>query len=133
MHSIGEVAKILGVSIHTLRYYEKEKIITPFRDDSGDRRYNESHIKWLQFVIKLKETQMPIAKIKKYASLFLEGDHTTLERLNLLEEHNQFIKKQIKTLQAVDEMLEHKIAAYKDFINGDGNLSIGEKEHPSIR
>lgn len=62
MHTIGEVAKILGISTHTtLRYYEKEKIITPVCDASGDRRYNDSHIKWLQFVIKLKETQMPIA------------------------------------------------------------------------
>ncbi|MCO0601406.1 MerR family transcriptional regulator, partial [Peribacillus butanolivorans] len=60
MHSIGEVAKILGISTHTLRYYEKEKIIIPVRDASGDRRYNDTHIKWLQFVIKLKETQMPI-------------------------------------------------------------------------
>lgn len=117
MHSIGEVAKILGISTHTLRYYEKEKIIIPVRDASGDRRYKDTHIKWLQFVIKLKETQMPIVKIKKYASLVLEGEHTTLERLSLLEEHKDSIKKQIRTLKAVDEMLEYKIVAYKDFIS----------------
>ncbi|MGG0240713.1 MerR family transcriptional regulator [Bacillus rhizoplanae] len=117
MHTIGEVAKMLGISTHTLRYYEKEKIIIPVRDTGGDRRYNDSHIKWLQFVIKLKETQMPIAKIKKYASLALEGDPTTTERLSLLEEHKHSIKEQIRTLKAADEMLEHKIAAYKDFIS----------------
>ncbi|HHT7237271.1 MULTISPECIES: MerR family transcriptional regulator [Bacillus cereus group] len=117
MHTIGEVAKILGISTHTLRYYEKETIIIPVRDARGDRRYNDSHIKWLQFVIKLKETQMPIAKIKQYASLVLEGEHTTLERLSLLEEHKNAIKKQIRTLKAADEMLEYKIAAYKDFIS----------------
>uniref|UniRef100_UPI00402AB160 MerR family transcriptional regulator n=1 Tax=Bacillus sp. DX2.2 TaxID=3073452 RepID=UPI00402AB160 len=117
MHTIGEVAKILGISTHTLRYYEKETIIIPVRDASGDRRYNDSHIKWLQFVIKLKETQMPIAKLKKYASLVLEGEHTALERLSLLEEHKHSIKKQIRTLKDADEMLEYKITAYKDFIN----------------
>lgn len=117
MHTIGEVAKMLGISTHTLRYYEKEKIIIPVRDASGDRRYNDSHMKWLQFVIKLKETQMPIAKLKKYASLVLEGDHTTTERLNLLEEHKHSIKEQIRTLKAADEMLEYKISAYKDFIS----------------
>ncbi|WML44372.1 MerR family transcriptional regulator [Neobacillus sp. PS3-40] len=117
MHTIGEVAKILGISTHTLRYYEKEKIIIPDRDASGDRRYNDTHIKWLQFVIKLKETQMPIEKIKKYASLVLEGEHTTQERLSLLEEHKDSIKKQIRTLKAADEMLEYKIVTYKDFIS----------------
>ncbi|GGG08948.1 MerR family transcriptional regulator [Paenibacillus albidus] len=116
MHTIGEVAELLGISAHTLRYYEKEHIIMPLRDTSGDRRYTESHIKWLQFVIKLKETQMPIATIKKYASLFLEGEHTTLDRLNLLEEHRCSIQKQIQILNGVDEMLAHKIATYRTFI-----------------
>ncbi|NQF16101.1 MerR family transcriptional regulator [Brevibacillus sp. HB1.3] len=117
MFTIGEVAEIMGISTHTLRYYEKENIIAPVRDDNGDRRYDDSHLKWLQFVIKLKETQMPIAKIKEYASLAIEGEHTTQERLKLLEEHKDSIKKQIRTLQAADEMLEHKIAVYKDFIS----------------
>lgn len=116
MHTIGEVAAMLGISTHTLRYYEKENIITPDRDDGGDRRYNDSHLKWLQFVIKLKETQMPIAKIKEYASLFLEGDHTSFDRLAILEEHQRSIAKQISTLKAAEEMLEHKIAAYRDFM-----------------
>ncbi|MEK3790021.1 MULTISPECIES: MerR family transcriptional regulator [Paenibacillus] len=116
MYTIGEVAEKLGISAHTLRYYEKEKIIIPDRDASGDRRYQDSHLKWLQFVIKLKETQMPIATIKEYAALVLEGEHTSEERLGLLEEHRQAIKQQMKTLQAADEMLEHKISAYKTFI-----------------
>ncbi|MGF9906143.1 MerR family transcriptional regulator [Brevibacillus porteri] len=117
MRTIGEVAHLLGISTHTLRYYEKEKIIIPDRDESGDRRYNDSHMKWLQFVIKLKETQMPISKIKQYASLFLEGEHTTLARLSLLEEHKRYIEQQIKTLIDVDGMLERKIVAYKDSIS----------------
>ncbi|MGW9128868.1 MerR family transcriptional regulator [Paenibacillus chitinolyticus] len=117
MHTIGEVAQLLGISTHTLRYYEKEKIIFPDRDENGDRRYNDSHIQWLQFVIKLKETQMPLSKINNYASLFLEGDHTTLDRLRLLEEHKQSIKVQIRTLTDVDAMLERKIIAYKGYIS----------------
>ncbi|TKI56742.1 MerR family transcriptional regulator [Brevibacillus antibioticus] len=117
MYTIGEVAHLLGISTHTLRYYEKEKIIIPDRTESGDRRYNDSHIRWLQFVIKLKETQMPISKIKQYASLFLEGEHTTIARLTLLEEHKRYIEQQIKMLIDVDDMLERKIVAYKDSIS----------------
>jgi len=116
MHTIGEVAELFGISTHTLRYYEKEQIIIPLRDASGDRRYNESHLKWLQFVIKLKETQMPIAIIKKYASLFQEGEHTAAERLKLLEEHKEAIQQQMHTLHAADQMLENKITAYRVLI-----------------
>lgn len=116
MHTIGEVAELLSISTHTLRYYEKEQIIIPLRDASGDRRYNESHLKWLHFVIKLKETQMPIAIIKKYASLFQEGEHTAAERLKLLEEHKEAIQQQMHTLQSADQMLENKITAYRVLI-----------------
>lgn len=116
MHTIGEVAELLHISAHTLRYYEKEQIVTPLRDASGDRRYNESHLKWLQFVIKLKETQMPITTIKKYASLFQEGEHTAADRLKLLEEHKESIQKQMHILNTADEMLEHKISSYRTLI-----------------
>ncbi|WP_172256401.1 MerR family transcriptional regulator [Saccharibacillus deserti] len=113
MYTIGETAGLLGISAHTLRYYEKEEIIVPLRDTGGDRRYTESHIKWLQFVIKLKETQMPIASIKKYASLVTEGEQTALDRLNLLAEHQRSVRAQIQMLQDADGMLTFKIASYR--------------------
>ncbi|OWA35256.1 MerR family transcriptional regulator [Saccharibacillus sp. O16] len=117
MRTIGETAELLGISAHTLRYYEKERIVVPLRDAGGDRRYNESHIGWLKFVIKLKETQMPIASIQKYASLVAEGDHTSQARLELLAEHKRSIRAQLETLQAADEMLERKIQSYQTFIH----------------
>ncbi|MBO9129372.1 MerR family transcriptional regulator [Bacillus sp. 165] len=117
MYTIGEVAKLLGVSTHTLRYYEKENIITADRNESGDRVYNESHLTWLRFVMKLKETQMPVAQIRKYAQLYTEGEHTTQARLELLEHHKSSIQNQIKTLAATEKMLENKIAVYKEWIH----------------
>ncbi|OWR27372.1 MerR family transcriptional regulator [Saccharibacillus sp. O23] len=117
MLTIGETAELLGISAHTLRYYEKEQIVVPHREPGGDRRYDESHIGWLKFVIKLKETQMPIAAIRKYAALAAEGDHTSEDRLNLLAEHKRSIRAQLETLQAADEMLERKIAGYRTFIH----------------
>jgi DNA-binding transcriptional MerR regulator len=117
MYSIGEVAQMLGISTHTLRYYEKEQIILPDRNVNGERLYSESHIKWLRFVLKLKETQMPIHKIKEYAHLYTEGEHTSLARLDLLVEHKQSIEHQLKTLEETNKMLEQKINFYKEIIH----------------
>ncbi len=114
MYTISEVAKLLGVSTHTLRYYEKENILIANRDVNGNRLYEESHIKWLQFVMKLKQTQMPIAKIREYARLYLEGEHTTEARLQLLENHKKSIRTQRENLEITEKMLENKIFAYKD-------------------
>ncbi|MBY7111697.1 MerR family transcriptional regulator [Bacillus sp. 17RED48] len=113
MYTISEVAKLIGVSTHTLRYYEKENILIANRDTNGNRMYAESHIKWLQFVMKLKQTQMPITKIREYARLYLEGEHTTEDRLQLLEDHKKSIQIQRENLVITEKMLENKIIAYK--------------------
>ncbi|NBI30858.1 MerR family transcriptional regulator [Chengkuizengella marina] len=117
MYAISEVAKLLSVSTHTLRYYEKEDIIIPNRNENKERVYTESHLNWLKFVMKLKETQMPIAQIREYARLFKEGEQTTQARLELLENHQISIQIQIENLLTTEKMLEDKIKAYKDFIN----------------
>ena len=116
MYKIGEVTQLLRISTHTLRYYEKEKIILPDRNEHGDRIYLESHLQWLKFVLKLKETKMPITKIKEYAYLYNEGEHTAINRLNLLEDHKSSIANQLKTLEETNKMLEDKIKSYKEMI-----------------
>ncbi|WP_226673767.1 MerR family transcriptional regulator [Rossellomorea aquimaris] len=116
MYSISEASEVLGVNPHTLRYYEKEGIITPDRSSAGIRSYTDSHIKWLNFVMKLRETQMPISDIKKYTQLFLEGPQTTKDRLTLLEDHQKNIQEQIQVLLSTNDMLSKKIVAYKGLI-----------------
>ncbi|MFD6210005.1 MULTISPECIES: MerR family transcriptional regulator [unclassified Peribacillus] len=117
MYTISEVGQKLGISAHALRYYEKEEIIMPERNSHGVRLYNDSHVKWLEFVKRLRETQMPIEQIKKYAQLFKEGDQTSKERLNLLENHHRSIQIQIETLKYTEEMLDKKIAAYRQHLS----------------
>lgn len=116
MYSISEVAAKVNIKPHTIRYYEKEGIIEPLRDENGVREFDDALIKWLMFIKKLRETQMPITDLKKYALLFKEGDHTARERLMLLENHQKKIQHQIETLKATDEMLDGKIAAYKKHV-----------------
>ncbi|MGE7877960.1 MerR family transcriptional regulator [Peribacillus muralis] len=117
MYSISEVGQMLGISPHTLRYYEKEEIITPERNAQGVRQYTDSQLKWMEFVKKLRETQMPIEQIKKYTQLFKEGDHTSIDRLNLLEKHRRTIESQIETLKTTEAMLDKKIMAYKQHLS----------------
>ncbi|MYL32620.1 MerR family transcriptional regulator [Pontibacillus yanchengensis] len=116
MYSISEVAEQLDIKPHTLRYYEREGIIEPDRNKNGIRYFTEAHVNWLNFVKKLRETQMPITQIKEYATLYLEGEHTSLQRLQLLENHQRSIQEQIHNLKTTDEMLERKISLYKEHL-----------------
>ncbi|WP_079478120.1 MerR family transcriptional regulator [Halobacillus salinus] len=122
MYTITEVARKLGIKPHTLRYYEREGIMESERTDSGVRRYTEQHIQWLRFVVKLRETHMPVSTIKQYVDYYKQGDHTAPERLKLIEEHLTAIHKQIEELQETEIMLKHKVSTYKDMM-GTGTLS----------
>ena len=74
---IRTLAQLSGVSAHTLRFYEAEGILKPAaRGENGHRRYLPSDIQWLEFVLRLKQTGMPLAEIRQYAALRAEGETT---------------------------------------------------------
>jgi DNA-binding transcriptional MerR regulator len=116
MYKISEAANVLSIPPHTLRYYETEGIIIPERNPQGERLYNEAHLEWLRFIIKLRETRMPISVIKQYVKLVKQGEHTTLERLRLLEDHKASIQKQKVELEEMERMIEKKVNVYKTMI-----------------
>ena len=115
-YSIGEFSKVTGLGIHTLRYYEHESLIIPLRNASNRRRYSEKDIVWIAFIKRLKATGMPIKEIKRYAVLRAEGDSTLTERMEMLIQHRQSLKDQIRQLQEHEAKLDEKIAFYQQEI-----------------
>ncbi|RPI17516.1 MAG: MerR family transcriptional regulator [Ignavibacteriae bacterium] len=68
--SISMAAKILKVSVHTLRMYEKEGLIIPFKKDSKQRLYSKSDIDRLECIRRaINENKISIAGIKTIFSL----------------------------------------------------------------
>ena len=115
-YSIGEFSEVTGLGIHTLRYYEHENLITPMRNSSNRRRYSDKDITWIAFIKRLKATGMPIKEIKRYAMLRAEGDATLTERMEMLIQHRQSLKDQIRQLQEHEAKLDEKIAFYQQEI-----------------
>ncbi len=113
---IGEFSKITGISADTLRYYEKEGIIKPMRNESDRRNYSESDIKWAEFIIRLKDTGMPIREIKRYARLRAKGNTTLDERLKMLLTHQKNLNAQIVKLMEHQNKLDDKIKYYRNEI-----------------
>jgi DNA-binding transcriptional MerR regulator len=115
-YSIGEFSAITNLTIDTLRYYEKEQLIFVTRDAVGRCRYTEADISWILFIKRLKETGMPIKKIKTYAYLRYKGDSTLLERLDILEQHRLSVLEEKAKWESHLEHLEEKISIYKNKI-----------------
>lgn len=103
-----------GVTAHTLRYYERAQLIRPVARNSGNqRRYSESDVEWVKFLLRLRETGMPIAQMRQYAALRARGPATTASRLRLLEAHQAGLREQIAKLRTHEQALTEKIATYR--------------------
>ncbi len=70
MNSIGQVATLLGVSQHTLRYYEKIGLLAPVNKNSGGRRqYNERDIERLRFIKRAQRMHFSLDEIRSLIEL----------------------------------------------------------------
>jgi DNA-binding transcriptional MerR regulator len=116
-YTIGEIAETTGLSIHTLRYYEKEGIIPSVkRNDSGIRIYEKTDLEVLQFICCLKETGMPVIDIKKFVNLLVQGDHTIENRIDLLQKQKESVQSQVDQLMSYIQMLDRKVQLYKTIL-----------------
>ncbi|HVV11480.1 MerR family transcriptional regulator [Amycolatopsis sp.] len=122
--SIAEAARRTGVSVHTLRYYERAGLVVTAigRTAGGRRRYHRLDLKWITVCTKLRATGMPINKIRRYAELVSAGPGNEQERLALLEAHRTEVLAKLAEIQENLELIDHKIDVYR------GSLEAGEAD-----
>jgi DNA-binding transcriptional MerR regulator len=116
--SIGQVAERFGLSVHALRFYEREGILAdPIRRDSGGRRvYSEDNLDWLEMCLMLRATGMPLTAIRRYSDLVKEGDGNEQERVALLHHHEARVNEQIAQLHRCLDMIKYKLACYDEIL-----------------
>jgi DNA-binding transcriptional MerR regulator len=113
--SIAEAAEISGLSAHTLRYYERARLLEPVgRNGSGHRRYREADLERITFLARLRATGMPIREVRRYAKLMQAGEDTNVARLALLEEHRDTVLAGLESTAKNPELIEWKINFYKE-------------------
>jgi DNA-binding transcriptional MerR regulator len=124
--SIAEAARRTGVSVHTLRYYERAGlVVTPVdRTAGGSRRYRQLDLDWITVCTRLRATGMPISKIRRYAELVAAGRGNEQERLALLEAHRDEVLARLAETQEHLELIDHKIDVYR------GRVAAGEADQP---
>lgn len=113
--SIAEAAERTGVSVHTLRYYERAGlVVTPVdRTSGGRRRYDSFDLKWIDVCTRLRATGMPIKEIRRYAELVAAGDGNEKDRLELMEAHRTEVIAKLAELQRCLSLIDHKIDTYR--------------------
>jgi DNA-binding transcriptional MerR regulator len=117
--SIGDVAQRTGLSVHALRFYEREGLMLSqhvARGTGGHRRYTPMDVKWLVLCIKLRASGMPLARIRRYAGLVREGPGNEQERLDLLREQQARVEQQLTELQECLRIITRKVGVYEQHL-----------------
>ncbi len=114
---IGEVSAQSGLSIDTIRFYDKSGMLPALpRDGNGWRRFTPEALEWLEIIARLRRTGMPLDDIKAFASSAQGIDADTRpaqsERLALLQTHRLRLAEQRAELEACEAYLARKIAIY---------------------
>jgi DNA-binding transcriptional MerR regulator len=114
--TIQEVAKRTGLSIDTLRYYERIELLEPIkRDQSGHRRYTQADLNSIDLLLHLRNTGMPLAEMAHLAQLRRQGFAATLtERRLLYEQYQHTLQQHMQQLEQRMTVLENKIAHLKE-------------------
>ncbi|WP_090362275.1 MerR family transcriptional regulator [Mycolicibacterium fluoranthenivorans] len=114
--TIGQAAERTGLSIHTLRFYERENLLISnvARTSSGRRRYTQTDVEWLAICVRLRESGMPLAQLAEFAALVRQGPGNENQRLELLRKHEGHVRAQLASLQHCLDVIEMKVAVYED-------------------
>ena len=111
---IAEVSEQYGISLDTLRYYERIGLIPPVtRNESGIRDYNELDVRRVEFVKCMRSAGLPIEVLIEYIGLVQRGDQTIEARKDILVEQRELLIARMEQMQKTLDVLNHKIEMYE--------------------
>ncbi|AVK99560.1 MerR family transcriptional regulator [Pediococcus inopinatus] len=113
-YTIKEVAQKTGLSIYTLRFYDKQGLL-PFvmRNEAGYRTFTESDLSIIHTICCLKNTDMKISDIRKYIEYVMAGSVTIDKRAKLLSAQRQKVLDKQKQLAESLQEIDYKLGIYE--------------------
>lgn len=108
---IGELHQATGVSIETIRYYEKEGLLAaPARSENGYRIYNTAHLERLSFIRHCRALEMPLSVIKQMLD-FLAHPEADCGDINcLIDEQLARVRVRLRSMHALEKQLSQLLA-----------------------
>ncbi len=139
--TIGQVAEQTGLSVHALRFYEREGLLAQpvRRGRNGHRIYSEDDVEWLNLCTRFRAAGMPLSTIRRYADLVRQGPGNEADRLALLRRHQDKVASQIRALTECLDAITSKVKVYQAHLErgsadrlwstpslpGDGDQGLG--------
>ncbi|MFI9152526.1 MerR family transcriptional regulator [Streptomyces sp. NPDC053367] len=101
-----------GLTLDTLRYYEREGLIGPIRRSPGGfREYTEDDIFWIGLITCFREAGLGIGDLRDFVAI-LRSERPAQDRVAFLREHRAALEQRVAALCRALEVLDDKIAYY---------------------
>ena len=114
---ISEVAERTGLSISTIRYYEKSGLCpTVGRGADGKRRFSVTDTDWLLLLASLRATGMSLPDMRAFARLYASGDETVPQRKAALLDHRLSLDDRQAELDRCRAILDLKLKRYDEIM-----------------
>ncbi|MFD5600911.1 MerR family transcriptional regulator [Leucobacter sp. NPDC058333] len=111
------MAESTGLSVDTLRWYEREGILPRVtRSAAGHRRYDAREQGIVTLLVALRDTGMSAAAMKQFVELLGEGAASHGRRITLLESSRAMLHERRSRIELAEATLEAKIAHYETLI-----------------
>lgn len=112
---IGELAKSTGISVETIRYYEKIGLLPePHRDQNGYRAYRGAHLDRLQFIKRCRNLDMAQDEIRELIRLAEQPEADCSGVDALLARHLMHVRERLRELASLEKTLEQLQQACTD-------------------
>lgn len=130
---IGELAKQVGVTVETIRYYENEGLLHPaLRNPANNyRRYDQSHLERLIFIRRCRTLAMTHSEIKVLLQARIQPD-ASCETINeLIDEHIQHVQARMAELKILEtQLIELRGQCHAALTTRDCGI-LRELDHPT--
>lgn len=108
---VGQVAKAAGVSIQTIRFYERRGLLpAPPRLQSGYREYADGTVSTILLIKQMQELGFTLRELGHFIHLLDTEPHNPVERRACVEAKLTSIDEQIERLRAMREQLSARLA-----------------------
>jgi Predicted transcriptional regulators len=118
MYTVKEIAKLLNMTKHTIRYYTDMGLVPSLkRDKNGNRLFDEESKNWLIGIKNLRGSGMSIQAVKDYVNLCLQGESTLNIRYEIILEQKKKLEEQLREMNERYQYIEYKSKWYEDIMN----------------
>ncbi|KRL80925.1 MerR family transcriptional regulator [Secundilactobacillus paracollinoides] len=143
-YTIKEVSEKVGLSIYTLRYYDKEGLL-PFvaRNDAGYREFTDGDLNIIHTICCLNNTGMKISAIRQYIADVMAGPASIDDRKRLFHDHREKILEQQRIIAENLKEIDYKLDIYdapnaEDIVSRELQFAEAEKtanalENPYVK